>query len=113
MGSSYHYGGKEPILRFSQASKYVQHMYLWKFMLYSYRHEHFFLICIVEPKRGDHFKLQTAIKTASEGKRPLLIDDMVGVGQVGNYKYSTRAYLRQHIFNRRTTPTRSIETLSA
>jgi hypothetical protein len=27
MGSSYHYGGKEPILRFSQASKYVQHMY--------------------------------------------------------------------------------------
>jgi hypothetical protein len=27
-------GGKEPFMRFSQASKYVQHIVLWKFMLY-------------------------------------------------------------------------------
>jgi hypothetical protein len=85
MGSSYHCGGKEPFLRFSQASKYVQHMYLWRFMLYSYRHQRFSL-ALYSPRRDLKVtvtsKQEQQEKTASED-----LPDMVMQQGSQNHRY--------------------------
>jgi hypothetical protein len=106
---------KNPLLRFSQASKYVQHIVLWKFMLYLYLYARFLLTAYSprrEPKATftSNFE-QQQMKRLVEGEEYCLsIILLKSATSRWRLQGRTSAYLHLHVLNKTTKPTRSVAT---